>query len=42
MMSTLPGLRLYARFGYVGDERVDYPLRGGVTIPFVPMTKSLV
>ena len=41
LMSTLPGLRLYARFGYVGDERVDYPLRGGVTIPFVPMSKSL-
>ncbi|MDA8017074.1 MAG: GNAT family N-acetyltransferase [Thermoanaerobaculia bacterium] len=42
LMSTLPGLRLYSRFGYVGEERVDYPLQGGLTIEFVPMTKTLV
>lgn len=41
LMSTLPGLRLYSRFGYVGEERVDYELKGGVKIPFVPMAKPL-
>ena len=41
LMSTLPGLRLYARFGYVAGDSVDYALEGGGTIPFVPMTKSL-
>ena len=42
LMSTLPGLRLYARFGYIAGEGIDYALEGGGTIPFVPMTKSLV
>lgn len=41
LMSTLPGLRLYARFGYQAGEGIDYPLSSGGTIPFVPMTKSL-
>ncbi|MCG8461091.1 MAG: GNAT family N-acetyltransferase [Holophagales bacterium] len=42
LMSTLPGLRLYSRYGYAGSERIDYPLSSGVSIPFVPMIKSLV
>jgi GNAT superfamily N-acetyltransferase len=41
LMSTLPGLRLYASCGYTPSARVDYELRDGVTIPFVPMAKRL-
>jgi GNAT superfamily N-acetyltransferase len=41
LLATLPGCRLYAAFGYVGDERVAYPLPGGLTIDFVPMKKKL-
>ena len=41
LMSTLPGLRLYARCGYVAGEPVDYPLGAGLTIRFVPMHKCL-
>jgi len=26
--------------GYRGDERVEYPLSGGVTIEFIPMKKD--
>jgi GNAT superfamily N-acetyltransferase len=39
LMATLPGVRLYERFGYQGGEPVAYPLPGGLTILFVPMTK---
>ncbi|MEO1365911.1 MAG: GNAT family N-acetyltransferase [Acidobacteriota bacterium] len=42
LMSTLPGLRLYSRFGYVAGEGIDYPLEKGGSIPFVPMEKALV
>ncbi|MEZ4380520.1 MAG: GNAT family N-acetyltransferase [Nannocystaceae bacterium] len=41
LMATLPGLRLYASCGYIPGARVDYTLRSGVTIPFVPMAKPL-
>lgn len=41
LMSTLPGLRLYSRFGYIAGERIDYPLKAGGSIPFVPMEKPL-
>lgn len=41
MMATLPGVRLYAARGYVPGERVSYPLAPGLTIEFVPMSKSL-
>jgi GNAT superfamily N-acetyltransferase len=40
LVATLPGQRLYREFGYVGEERVDYPLAAGITIPFVPMKKD--
>ena len=41
LVATLPGVRLYRLFGYVGDKTVDYPLPNGLSIAFVPMTKSL-
>jgi GNAT superfamily N-acetyltransferase len=40
LMGTLPGVRLYEASGYVGTERVHYPVAPGVTIEFVPMRKS--
>jgi GNAT superfamily N-acetyltransferase len=40
LVATLPGHRLYSRYGYRGDERIAYPLRGGVTIEFIPMKKD--
>jgi GNAT superfamily N-acetyltransferase len=42
MMATLPGKRLYEARGYVSGARVQYPVGPGVTIEFVPMSKSLV
>jgi GNAT superfamily N-acetyltransferase len=41
LVATLPGVRLYRRFGYVGDTIVDYPLPNGLSLALVPMTKSL-
>ena len=41
LVATLPGERLYRALGYVGDRRVEYPLRDGITIEFVPMRKTL-
>ncbi len=41
LMATLPGQKLYRAMGYVGEEKVEYALRGGVTIEFVPMRKDL-
>jgi GNAT superfamily N-acetyltransferase len=40
LMATLPGVRLYREHGYVGDERIEYEVSPGLTIPFVPMTKG--
>jgi GNAT superfamily N-acetyltransferase len=40
LLATLPGRRFYAAFGYLGDERVAYPLPGGISIDFVPMKKT--
>ncbi len=40
MMATLPGARLYARYGYTGTERVHYEVQPGVTIEFIPMSKN--
>ena len=39
LMGTLPGVRLYQALGYVGTERVHYPVAPGTTIEFVPMHK---
>ena len=41
LVATLPGVRLYRQFGYVGNEQVEYPLPNGLTITFVPMDKLL-
>jgi GNAT superfamily N-acetyltransferase len=41
LMATLPGRRLYAALGYLGDEPVEHTLPGGVLIHFVPMRKEL-
>jgi GNAT superfamily N-acetyltransferase len=40
MMATLPGARLYSRHGYSGTERVQYEMKPGLTIEFIPMTKE--
>ena len=50
LMATLPGVRLYEKFGYRAGEAVNHPLPGpgqgvasgsaGLTIRFVPMTKK--
>lgn len=41
LMATLPGRRLYAAFGYVGEERVTHITGSGVPIEFVPMQKMI-
>jgi len=41
MMATLPGMRLYEKFGYVPDPPIEYPLPGRLTIRFVPMRKRV-
>jgi GNAT superfamily N-acetyltransferase len=41
LMSTLPGLNLYAARGYVAGERVSHPVGGGVLLPLVRMEKPL-
>jgi predicted N-acetyltransferase YhbS len=41
MVATLAGEPLYARFGYTVDARYEVPLRGGLTLPVVSMSKSL-
>jgi ribosomal protein S18 acetylase RimI-like enzyme len=40
MMATLPGVRLYAARGYHGVSHVDWPLGEGLSIRFLPMSKS--
>lgn len=42
LMATLPGVRLYEKFGYQAGEAVEYPLPEGLTIRFVPMTKRAI
>jgi N-acetylglutamate synthase-like GNAT family acetyltransferase len=41
LLATLPGHKFYRMLGYTGDERVAHELPGGVTIDFIPMSKSL-
>jgi GNAT superfamily N-acetyltransferase len=41
LMATLPGQRLYARYGYEPGASIEHPLPGGLTITFVPMRKAL-
>src|SRR5262249_49173508 len=40
LVATLTGQRLYRVFGYVGEQRVVYPLPNGTTIQSVPMKKA--
>lgn len=40
LMATLSGERLYRRFGYEAGESVAYDLGDGLTIDFVPMSKT--
>jgi GNAT superfamily N-acetyltransferase len=40
LVATLPGQKLYERFGYRSLGAREYPLRDEVTITFVPMRKE--
>lgn len=40
LMATLPGLRFYEKCGYVAGQDILHPPAGGLTIRFVPMSKS--
>jgi GNAT superfamily N-acetyltransferase len=39
LMATLPGTRLYEKYGYIAEAAIEHPLPGGLTIRFVPMHK---
>jgi ribosomal protein S18 acetylase RimI-like enzyme len=41
LMATMPGVKFYGARGYAGDQPVDWPLQGGVTIRFLPMSKAV-
>jgi GNAT superfamily N-acetyltransferase len=41
LMATLPGVRLYAARGYQPGEPIHWPLPGGLSIEFIPMSKSV-
>lgn len=41
MMATLPGVKLYAVCGYVGDEKVSVPVGENVDIICIKMRKNL-
>jgi GNAT superfamily N-acetyltransferase len=40
MMATLPGVRLYQARGYLPGAPIEWPLGEGLTITFVPMSKT--
>ena len=42
LMATLTGARFYRARGYEAGEVLDYPFEEGATLPFLPMTKTLV
>ena len=42
LMATLPGRRLYETCGYRAEAPIQYPLRPGLTIEFVPMRKDVL
>lgn len=42
LMATLPGVKLYAVRGYVGQPMVHFDVGGGESIEFIPMRKSLL
>lgn len=39
LMATLPGVRLYEKFGYLPTARIRHRLPGDLDIEFVPMSK---
>jgi GNAT superfamily N-acetyltransferase len=41
LMATLPGVRLYGARGYVGAAPIQWPVPGGISIQFVPMSKTV-
>lgn len=41
LMASLPGVRLYAKHGYVSGSPTQYELAPGLNIEFVPMRKML-
>ncbi len=41
MVATLAGEPLYARHGYVAEERYAVPMAGGLTLPVVRMAKAV-
>lgn len=41
MMATLPGVKLYAVCGYVGDEKVNVPVGENIDIICIKMRKNL-
>ena len=41
LMATLPGEPLYRALGFTAVERVVLPLKNGVDVPFIRMTRSL-
>lgn len=42
LVATLTGEKLYAPFGYGVEERYEVPLRDGLTLPVVRMSKTLL
>ncbi len=42
LMSTLPGIKLYERHGFVASKGIEYDLGNQLTISFVPMKKEIV
>ncbi|NHC37591.1 GNAT family N-acetyltransferase [Scytonema millei VB511283] len=41
LMATLPGVKLYRAYGYTGSDSVTYTIGNGVSIEFVPMSKTI-
>lgn len=42
LMATLPGVKLYAARGYVGEAQVQFEVGSGERIEFIPMHKDLL
>lgn len=41
LMATMPGVPLYEKLGFVMTERIERTLVGGVSVPFVRMTRDI-
>jgi GNAT superfamily N-acetyltransferase len=41
LMATLPGVPFYSKLGFEPSESVVVTLNGGITVPFVRMTRSI-